>query len=241
MADAVPGSVVALDDDQHHHLVRVRRHRDGTEVTASDGTGREVAAVRDGHSLVVRSVTDRPARGPVLEVWQALGKQRKHDEVVRMLTEAGVDAVTAVTTRRTQVDLSGKAERVRERWRSVADAACTQSRRSHRPRVEGPVELAELVADLASSAPTSTDAGTCVLVADPSSERSPLDALPADLPERIVLVVGPEGGLAEDEVADLVAVGATGVTLGPTVLRTEHAGLVLAGVVAAGTGRMSAR
>lgn len=232
LADVAAGSVVALDDDTHHHLVRVRRQRDGDDVTASDGRGREVAATLSGRTLVVQDVRDLPAPVPTIEVLQGLGRQRKHDDVVRMLTEAGADAITAVTTSRTQVDLAGKADRVRARWQAVADAACSQSRRAHRPLVEGPVGLADLVVSGLDDAR--------ILVADPGAHVSPLQALGDvhDLPGRVVCVIGPEGGLTDAELADLQDAGAVGVSLGPTVLRTQHAALALAAVVAAAVGRM---
>lgn len=237
LAGAAVDAEVALDDDGHHHLTRVLRTRDGSPVVATDGTGREVDATLAGHALHVGAVRDVPAPHPRLEIAQALGKGRKHDEVVRMLTELGIDWVTATTTARTQVDLSGKADRVRGRWRAVADAACTQSRRPHRPHLDGPVTLDALLADLAGADDGVVAATTRVLVADVTATTGPLAALDGD-PDRVVVVVGPEGGLTDDEVAAVVAAGGQAVSLGPTVLRTEHAAIVLAGIAAAATGRM---
>ncbi len=78
----------------------------------TDGTGREVDSTLQASSIAVTAIRDLTSPAPRIEVAQALGKGRKHHEVVRMLTEVGVDAVTAITTTRTQVDLSGKADRV---------------------------------------------------------------------------------------------------------------------------------
>lgn len=233
LAEADAGGSVSLDPDARHHLVRVLRRRDGDVVVATDGSGREVDAVLRDPVLEVSAVRDVPAPSPRIQVVQALGKGRKHDEVVRMLTELGVDVVTAVTTARTQVDLSGKADRVRDRWCAVADAACAQARRPHRPAVHGPVALQGWLAEV-------DPARTLVLVGDVDAATGPLEVL-ADTPpevEQVAVVVGPEGGLTPEEVDTVVGAGGRRVSLGPTVLRTEHAGIVLAGVAAAATGRM---
>lgn len=226
------GARVELPDDVHHHLARVLRRRAGSGVVASDGDGRVVTGTLSDRAIAVEDARTVPHPRPVLRVVQALGRRRKHDDVVRMLTELGVDEIDAVTTERCQVDVGDKADRVRSRWGAVAEAACSQARRAHRPRLGGPLPLA-----------TALD-GDCrgVLVAHVGATTSPLTAVEAalaDRPGRLTAVIGPEGGLADDEVAELVARGATAVSLGPTVLRTEHAGLVLAGIMAAAVGRMT--
>ncbi len=234
LADATVGNSVPLDDDAHHHLVRVLRRRDGSPAVATDGSGREVDARLAGPTLQVDALRDVAAPTPRIEVAQALGKGRKHDEVVRMLTELGVDRVTAVTTARTQVDLSGKAARIRERWRAVADAACSQARRPHRPDVDGPVDLSEVLDGI-----DADPSATALLVADVTGPEGPLAVLDRLVGvRRVVVLVGPEGGLADHELAAVATAGGHAVSLGPTVLRTEHAAVVLAGIAAAATGRM---
>lgn len=239
LAGVTAGDEVQLDATAHHHLARVLRRREGSAITVADGSGVEVRGTLHGQTVTVgaRRVVDVPA--PRIEVAQALGKGRKHDDVVRMLTEVGVDRITAITTRRTTVDLTGKAGRVRERWQAVADAACAQARRARRPVVDGPLALPAFLARLADPIATPADSHTRLLVAVVGATGDPLSALRSGpTPGRVVVVIGPEGGLADDEVDRIVECGGEAVTLGATVLRTEHAGLVAAGVVAAATGRM---
>ena len=225
------GDRVELPDETRHHLARVLRLRDGARVEAADGAG--VVAAGCVRGAVLELATDpveAPAPTPRVHVWQALGKGRKHDEVVRVLTELGVDAVTAVTSERTVVDLDGKADRVRGRWEAVAAAACEQARRPRRPDLAGPVPVAELVPDLGHR--------PCLL-AHVGETTDPLSAAEAAHgTEEIVVAIGPEGGWTDDEVAAFRDARATAVGLGPTVLRTEHAGAVLASIVLAAAGRM---
>ena len=225
------GDRVGLPEDARHHLTRVLRLRDGADVEAADGAGVVAQARLRGDELELRaSPAEVPSTKPRVHVWQALGKGRKHDEVVRVLTELGVDAITAVVSERTVVDLGGKQDRARGRWEAVARAACEQARRPRLPGIAGPVAVADLVADLGRR--------PC-LVAHVGEATDPLSAAAASVgTEEIVAAVGPEGGWTDGEVAAFRDAGATVVGLGPTVLRTEHAATVLATIVLAAAGRM---
>lgn len=235
LRDDVAGTRLELSDDDHHHLVRVTRRRDGDAVVLTDGAGRCAPGTLHGQDVEVTDLHVQDPPNLSLRIVQGLGTRSKHDEVVRMLTEVGVDHITAVTTHRCQVDLSHKVGKVMRRWQAIAASACGQARRVHDPVLDGPVDLAHAITD-----------DEVVLVADPAARRGPLEGLQHALaehdrgsePVRVTGVVGPEGGLTDDEVTDLQQAGGVAVSLGASVLRTEHAGLVLAGVVAAGLGRM---
>ncbi len=249
LGDVAPGGVVGLDADTTHHLRRVLRRRDGDGLVVADGAGRLAAGTLAAAGVQVATVAEVPPPTVRLRVVQGLAKRARHDEVVRMLTELGVDHVTAATTQRCQVDIAHKRDRVAARWESIVTSACAQARRAHRPVVDGPE-------DLAAALPGPLER---VLVAHPVGGLDPLAAIAslrdpegaptprpgASPPARVgagsstwTAVVGPEGGLADDEVADLVDRGAVVVSLGPNVLRTEHAGLALAAIMAAALGRM---
>ena len=225
------GERVALPADVRHHVERVLRVREGATLEAADGAGVVAAGhLRGGELELVTDPVEVPAPAPRVHVWQALGKGRKHDEVVRVLTELGVDAVTAVTSERTVVDLAGKADRVRDRWSAVARAACEQARRPRLPDLAGPEPVADLVPALGHR--------PCLL-AHVGETTDPLSAAEAAHgTEEIVVAIGPEGGWTDDEVAAFRDARATVVGLGPTVLRTEHAATVLASIVLAAAGRM---
>ncbi len=230
-AGRAAGERVDLPPEAEHHLVRVLRLRDGAGVEAADGAGVVVPArLREGTIELTAAPVETPAPAPRVHVWQALGKGRKHDEVVRVLTELGVDAVTAVASERTVVDLGGKQDKVRARWHAVAHAACEQARRPRRPDLDGPVPVADLLADLGRR--------PCLL-AHVGETTDPLSAASAGVgTEEIVVAIGPEGGWTDAEVELARGAGATVVGLGPTVLRTEHAATVLASIVLAAAGRM---
>lgn len=228
--DAAVGQPLPLEPDVQHHLGTVLRLRPGAPLIVSDGRGRHADAVHRGdHVELAGEVTVDPEPATAIWVLQALPKARKFDDVVRVLTELGVDRITAVAAERSVAVLVGsKAERARERWQSVARAAAEQSRRSRLPVVDGPSSVAEAAAE--------TGHG---LVAHVGAQTSLTEALTdlGDPGDRVRIAIGPEGGWSPDEVTAWSGGGLRPVHLGPSVLRTEHAGTVVAAVVAGRLGR----
>lgn len=227
------GATLALDEDQRRHLHRVLRLPAGADVVVADGEGREAAATLGVNSVVVVGpVVARPVPSTRLHLVQALAKGRKVDDVVRAATELGVDRLTVVGTRRSVLRVTpDKAPRLRERWESVARAAAEQARRPWLPQVAGPVDLATWADGLGE--------GVVGVVGDPAATttlREVLSALPPAA--ELVAVVGPEGGLEDEEVALLAGVGILPASMGEFVLRTEHAGHALCAVLGFHLGRM---
>jgi 16S rRNA (uracil1498-N3)-methyltransferase len=231
-AGAGAGTEVTLDADAAHHLGRVLRLGPGADLVVSDGAGGEAPAeLGDGTVRLTAPITRHPAPTPHVTVAQGLPKARKLDEVLRQLTELGVDRLVPVAATRSVVRLDAdRADRALTRWRAIARAAAEQARRPWLPEV-APVTSASSFAAAGSDAD--------LLVAHVGATRS-LPAALADRPDParpIVVAVGPEGGWDDAEVAAFVGAGGEVVGLGPTVLRTEHAAAAAVAVVAAATGR----
>lgn len=217
-----------LSRDDLHHAFNVLRLRPGQSITlvGSDARAWEFVIgtiARDAaHGTPVRVSTPRP--GPRVTLIQGLAKGDKMDLVIEKAVELGVDAIHPVVFERSVVRLDERKAVARgERFRRIAHAAARQSQRDHVPNVTDPIHERDLVALLS--------AFDVVLVAWEGAEGVPgvRDALRrADVqPDaRVALVVGPEGGLTECEVASLADRGASVVTLGETILRTETAGIV---------------
>lgn len=222
------GERIDLSPADRHHLTTVLRLGSGAPVEVADGRGASAPAVLvDGAIELAGPVSRLPRPRPQLVLAQALPKGRKLDEVLRQACELGVDEVRVLDTARSVVRLdTGKLDRVRRRWEAVVRSACEQARRPHRPEVTGPLPLQRLGRD-----------DEVLLVAHPGAPGLPTVAEALTAAERLVLAVGPEGGFTDEEVADAVAAGALAVGLGPSVLRTEHAGAAGLAVLAAGNGR----
>lgn len=230
--DVVPVPVTAL-----HHLRRVLRLADGAPVSLTDGAGHVTDAVLAGDGArCVGAVRTVPRPVPRLTLLQALSKGRRAEDAVRVACELGVDRIVPVVAARTQgrTDARG-ADALVARWDAVAVAALEQSRGAWRATVDDPVPV-----DVCAR----TTPSTVRLVAVPGAEPLPVALTAAQHhgsedvpPEEVAVAVGPEGGWTAEEVALLVAGGWHAVGLGPTVLRTEHAGPIAVAVLAALLGR----
>lgn len=240
--DALPGAgeLVGLDGDEGFHAATVRRIRVGEEVVLGDGRGVVARCVvaqaaRGGLQARVLERRDIAASRPAVTVVQALPKSERSELAVELATEAGADALVAWQAARCVARWDGvRAEKGLRRWRAVARAAAQQSRRAWIPAVEGVLSSAALAARVADTAA----AGGVALMLHESAE-APLTDLDLADAASLLLVVGPEGGIAPEELASLAEAGATPVRLGPTVLRTSTAAAVALGALGALTPRWS--
>jgi 16S rRNA (uracil1498-N3)-methyltransferase len=228
------GERVRLDGAEGRHAALVRRIGPGERVDLTDGAGLMVACVvasadRESLELDVVERVEWPAPEPRLVVVQALPKGDRGETAVETMTEVGVDAV--VPWQAARCVTRWRDERGRKalgKWRVTAREAAKQSRRAWWPLVDEPAET-DGVAGLLRSA-------TLGVVLHESADRPLADvAVPKD--GDVVIVVGPEGGIADDELACFAAAGAVACRMGPTVLRTSTAATVAAGVLLARAGR----
>ncbi|OCB33197.1 16S rRNA (uracil(1498)-N(3))-methyltransferase [Mycobacterium malmoense] len=238
--DTLPdiGSLAAVDGDEGFHAATVRRIRPGEHLVLGDGAGGlahcEVEhAGRDGlRARVLGRWTVAPARPPVTVV-QALPKSDRSELAVELATEAGADAFLAWQSARCVASWQGaRVDKGLRRWRAVARSAARQSRRAHIPAVDGVLSTAGLVERIRAE----VAAGAVALTLHESA-TGPLTDVDVARARSVLLVVGPEGGIAPDEVDALTEAGAKPVRLGPQVLRTSSAAAVALGALGVLTGR----
>lgn len=232
---SITSHAVTLTGADAHHL-KVRKAKPGDRIHVGDGAGRLVEAeitVAGSAQVLARVLDSRfvPAPATRLTVFQGIAKSGKVDWVIEKLVELGVDEVAVFAAGRSvPVWNASKSEVLQARWRRVANAASKQSRRAWLPVVDGPLERGQVLERVR--------ALPAVLVADPGAKSSAGAVLAGiGTPAAVGIVIGPEGGLTPDEVAALADAGATPVTLGSQILRTETAGIALAAVVMHHLGR----
>ncbi len=186
----------------------------------------EVVAVGAGTlDLRVVSVASDPEPAPRFVLVQALAKNDRDDQAVEAATECGVDEVVPWQASRSVVQWRGeRGEKARRKWDAVLVAATKQSRRTRRPVL----------------APTATTADVTRLVRRAAAafvlhEDATEPLADVTLPDAgdVLVVVGPEGGIAPDELAALEDAGAVVVRLGSTVLRSSSAGPAALAVLSA--------
>ncbi|WP_396897784.1 16S rRNA (uracil(1498)-N(3))-methyltransferase [Mycolicibacterium sp.] len=232
--DALPGAgaAVVVDGDEGFHAANVRRIRVGEEIDLSDGAGALAHCVVEDTakgrlSARVRERIAVAAPTPSVTVVQALPKSDRSELAVELATEAGADAFVAWQAARCVARWHGpKVDKGLRRWAAVARSAARQSRRPYVPVVDGVVTTAELVRRVADAV-----AGGAVVLALHESATVPMAELPVGQTDSVILIVGPEGGIADEEVAALTGAGARAVRLGPTVLRTSTAAAVALGAL----------
>jgi 16S rRNA (uracil1498-N3)-methyltransferase len=238
--DALPevGELAVVDGDEGFHAANVRRIRPGEELDLGDGDGTVAHCVVEGVGkgrLTARVLhrTTAAAASPAVTVVQALPKSDRSELAIELATEAGADAFVAWQAARcvARWDGQAKVDKGLRRWDAVARSAARQSRRPYIPPVTGVVSTAELVQRV-------RDDGATTLVLHESATVK-LTELPLAQADSLMLIVGPEGGIAADEITALSEAGATAVRLGPTVLRTSTAAAVALGALGALTPRWS--
>lgn len=228
------GSLVHVDGDEAHHAVAVRRMRVGEALLLTDGRGAlaEGAVEATGkRTLDVRvtsyDVVAEPA--PSVTVVQALAKGDRGERAVEVLTEIGAARIVPWAAARSVAVWKGeRAAKSLGRWRATAREAAKQSRRAWHPEVAGLASTDDVLETVAA-------AELSVVLHEEATGSIPSLAVPEAGP--VVVVVGPEGGLTDDELAALVAAGAYAVRLGAEVLRTSTAGVAATAAILARTPR----
>ncbi|GAA0656804.1 16S rRNA (uracil(1498)-N(3))-methyltransferase [Streptomyces thermocarboxydovorans] len=231
------GGSFVLDGPEGRHAVSVKRLRPGEAVVLTDGAGRwaegEVEAAEGKDRLVVRlgEVREEPAETPTITVVQALPKGDRGELAVETMTEVGVDRIVPWAAARCITQWKGeRGLKSLGKWRATAREAGKQSRRVRFPEVADAASTKQVASLLA-------EAGFAAVLHESGTEPLATAGLPAT--GDIVLVVGPEGGIAPDELALFEQSGARAYRLGRSVLRTSTAGTAAAALLLGRTGRWS--
>lgn len=215
------GTSVVLPRDRERYLCRVLRLADGAPLTLFNGDGGQYQAVleRNEASPTTVHIGEHQAlevESPLaIALLQGISRGERMEFTLRKATELGVSAIVPVFTSRCEVRLKG--DRLSKRmahWQGIISSACEQCGRNRLPHLHHPQPLPDALSSAA--------VGSAVLL-DPMAQHHL-----ADLPQpdgAISLLVGPEGGLSDSEIALAHGHGFQGLQLGPRVLRTETAPL----------------
>jgi 16S rRNA (uracil1498-N3)-methyltransferase len=225
LADPLPkvGTQLLLTGDEGRHAAVVRRLRSGEVIMIGDGRGRGVRAVvvevrKSGLVVEVADHLTVPEGPRCLVAAQALAKGDRSELAVEMMTEMGVSEIVPWQATRSIVRWSEeRAARSLTRWRSTAREAAKQSRRLNVPQVSELVTTRRLAQRV-------TKADLSLLLHEEADES----ITDVDLPTAgtVLIIIGPEGGISDDEVGQLTRAGARPVSISDGVLRTSTAGVV---------------
>ncbi len=236
-AGTVGGREVVLPQGLARRLAKVLRLQRGDRVVLADGGGRDYEvelkelSARTASAFVVGERPSPPEPSVELVLYQSLVRPQRFELLLEKGTEIGVSRFVPLLSGRAQVRTESGSQRT-QRWRRIVSEAAEQCGRGRVPAVDPPLPLKEAVR----SAP-----GLRIMPWEGERSqglRSYLRAL-EERPTAVSLILGPEGGFAEDEVELARGAGCVPVSLGPRILRSETAGVVAAALVMHELGEMS--
>lgn len=219
-------TMLDLSESVHRHAVQVLRLKSGALIRLFDGFGTEFEATltlvekRRSQAQLVNQINHHAESPLNISLIQAISRGERMDFAIQKAVELGVRTIVPVVTERCNVRLSQEREQKRlAHWQGVLIGACEQSGRAYLP------ELAE-VTTLSEALAAATD--ELKLVLDPQANCGFHDL---SKPSALTLLIGPEGGLSDAEIALAQQQGFTAVQFGPRILRTETAATAALAVV----------
>lgn len=233
-SDFIVGQPASLDERSSHHLGRVLRVKVGDAVTVFNGDGynydSHISAITKSRITVDLVSKEDPGNESPLctHLGLAVSKGDRFEWAIKKATELGVSSISPILSQRVDVRLAPERwQKKRDHWQQVVISACEQSGRAMVPEVAPPQQIRGWLEASAADYKFCLHPGLS-------------SALPTAQPGSIALLIGPEGGLTEDEVALAIDCGFQGLNLGPRILRTETAPIVALSVVGAHWGDLRA-
>ena len=228
------GMEVTLDKNAYRHTVQVLRLRTGQAITLFNGDGADYPATlsvgpRSASALITGISALSPESPLNITLVQAISRGERMDFTLQKSVELGVHCIQPVLTERTVVKLDAKRRKNRtDHWQAIIISACEQSGRNRVPTLKEPLTLTDYFNDALIESQTR-------LVLSPTaslsmSELSLEKGLAADL------LIGPEGGLSDDEIEKAISHQFRPIRMGPRILRTETAALAAISVLQSRSG-----
>ncbi len=233
------GDLVRLSAEQAHQVFHVLRLKVGDTVVVLDGAGMEYdvkLTTASGRNVTGKIVAQRQATGePAVQItlFQSLLAREKFEWVLQKGTEIGVVRFVPVQTERTLLRAKRIEPKKMVRWQRIVTEAAEQSHRGRIPKIETPVTFVQALSQFG-------DFDRALIAATSGQARTLPDALAAGdrTPASVAVLIGPEGGFSDEEIAQACRNGASSVNLGPRILRTETAAIIAPALVLFELGEM---
>lgn len=233
--EQISQSCITILDEDVNHIKNVLRLLPGerieiTEITNGKNYACEITLL-DKNKVecnIIQELESIKEANTYLHIFQGLPKADKLEWIIQKAVEIGVSEITPVSMEHSIVKLDAKTENKKvERWRKIAEVAAKQSKREKLTTVNLPIPFSKIYDNLREY--------DIVIVAYENETQQDIKTVLQELPKKknrkIAIIIGPEGGITEQEVKDLANKGAISVSLGKRILRTETAPLVLASVI----------
>ena len=224
----VPQTLVGridLPPAQAHHLRDVLRMREGAPIEAFDasgrtGTGHIVSVGSAGVSIEIEQMNPPPTDHPRITIASALPKSTRADWMIEKLSELGVDRFIPLATDRGVVVPHGQEKH--RRWGRLAAESARQSARIGIMRIEPVTDLPTVLQQI-------KDSASAAWYLSPTAQATPMSDIGQN--SNVTLLIGPEGGWSEGEIAQFDSAGVVALRIAPTILRVETAAVAAAAIV----------
>lgn len=221
-------TVIQLDEAATHHVARVMRAKVGDTLFLFNGTGGEYESEiskidKKTVTVKIKTFIDRDVESPLeLYLAQGISRGEKMDYTIQKAVELGVKKIIPLFTERCNVKLDDDRKEKRiQHWRSIVVGACEQSGRNKVPEILPPQSLTAWMKN--------TEADLKFVLAPQATRK--LSEINFEKNSRVVLLIGPEGGLSDEEIHCATQNGFLSLSLGPRILRTETAAVAAISVL----------
>ena len=227
----IGGNSQPLDNDEAHHAIKVLRVKIGEEIMISDGSGNWVSGPIEelGKKTLLIKVSNRGEKKlhkPELVIVQAITKSDRNKEMLELITVAGVDRIIPWQSDRS---ISKWQSDSADKWKLTIKESCKQARRVIIPELSKSISSKQLSEEL-SSVPFS------IIFHEAAAINFSQVNVPSDIAS-IYLIIGPEGGITDEELLMLKGTTSYVVRLGEPVLRSAHAGFAALAAIQTKLGR----
>lgn len=231
--DQINNNVIEIINEDVNHIKNVLRLEEETLIQVSDGIKNYISKIirieKDKVICEIIEEFENENEAKVqIDIFQGLPKSDKMEYIIQKCTELGVNEYFPVSLKRSVVKLSGKDEQKKiERWQKIAEGAAKQSGRDIIPKINNIKNINNICEII-------KDYDIFIVAYELEKEKSfksMLKDLDKSKEQKIGVLIGPEGGIEEEEINKLKENGAKIVTLGKRILRTETVALVLSSII----------
>ncbi len=232
--DEIDKEIIAITGDDYKHAKKVLRLGENDTVLGVF-KGKEYLAkiVRDDESKLILDLLEETKiiREPDVDIhiYQSLPKSSKMDYIIQKNVEIGINELTPILSDRSLIKIKNdkKEKKKIERWIKISEEAAKQSMRNKIPEIKGILSFEQMLEELKELI---KHGDTEIIVPYENEEGRSAKDINFEK-KKYVAVIGPEGGFEENEISKLIKIGSKPISLGPRILRTETAALVLSTII----------
>lgn len=222
------------DKNEIAHITKILRMKKNDKLEIMDGqgfvgVGKIIDIEKSSIKIEIEFENDEKMElDTKIVVYQGIPKLQKMDFIIQKLTEIGVSEIVPVDFERCVKKIKNKEEKQIERWQKIAEEATKQCKRRFIPLVKNSMNINEVASSMMDNEITFV----CYENEKNLNIKKYISELNKKIKNKIGIIIGPEGGITEEEYSIMINNGAKSVSLGNTILRTETASIFASSIIA---------